>query len=176
MTFVSGIAQFLRNLHAAFEDLMRVYYVDPLFNMIDIDHPGPIWRAIGTPVMDFLNRHVIAMSTIMVTIQCVGLWRIYANEREMARQCHIIQRIMDKPSGAEREEVILDICVEITEWYDAKRGLERWRADYLMEIPGAKKHWERKHPGRVRKKFCWAKDEKPMDKFDLRIFKMKHTE
>ncbi|KUJ24022.1 uncharacterized protein LY89DRAFT_9165 [Mollisia scopiformis] len=124
------------------------------------------WMKWVIAALYFHHEHLWSCFIISLMIIFFGCWRICVLSREQARQCLIIHRIMDKPSSPERDEVILDICLEIKEGYEREGMLGLWRAEKLVEIPSVEKHWEQENPGYVRVK---RRVREECDKFDINI-------
>ncbi|KAK0119447.1 hypothetical protein ONS95_010896 [Cadophora gregata] len=142
-------------------------YIDtPILEMID--NPSPTWQAIGAAHDKYIRPNITVLFILAMILNFAIAWNfLYTKDRELALQCHTIQRIMDEPSGPERDELIMDICVELNDLYMKRVGLQRWRGELLMEIPGVEKHWEKKHPGWRRRKYDFPGER--FDKFDLTI-------
>tara|TARA_R110002060_G_scaffold16825_1_gene23356 strand:- start:674 stop:1225 length:552 start_codon:yes stop_codon:yes gene_type:complete len=156
----------LETWRATFQHLRKTYIDHPMYEMIH--NPNPIWRYLGTCFDEYVHRN-ITLILVTDTIFVFAFWWnfFYTRDRDMARQCYIIQRIMDKPSSPGRDEVILDIRVELNNAYVNRKAIQQWNGELLMDIPGAEEHWEKKNPGWWRNKYHFP-DGRP-DKFDTRV-------
>ncbi|KAL2070229.1 hypothetical protein VTL71DRAFT_13255 [Oculimacula yallundae] len=96
------------------------------------------------------RRELIRLVHSIIPVVVLFLFVMMSNyliTREKAKQCQMLHRIIGQPPGPAREEVILDLCVEMYDWYQDWRH-DMGKGDELMEsIPGAEKQWEMRHKG-----------------------------
>ncbi|KAL2070228.1 hypothetical protein VTL71DRAFT_13254 [Oculimacula yallundae] len=126
-----------------------------------VNRTTPHTSAINPPPIDTLRKIILlsvpilyAMVAIATLISSILIYGDFITRRSKSELCQVLLRMMDAPPGPARDEVILDTCVDIEEWFythnpnlNSTKGMTQ---KMMRRVPGAERHWERKNPGWTR--------------------------